>query len=94
MDLLLTRTPDSNGNQKDTDEYVKLSLSNEKVASDNFEALQSLHVPTAQVNSRYSCSAASKLASDDMGGLESKLFVAKWGKSNAYEKSLDQKRFM
>ena len=40
--LLLTRTPDSIGNQRDTDEYVKLSFSNGKVASDNFEVLQSL----------------------------------------------------
>ena len=68
--LLLTRTPDSIGNQKDTEEYVKLSFSNEKLASDNFEALQSLNVPIAQVN-------VSKLASDEMGGLESKLFLAK-----------------
>ena len=75
--LLLTRIPDSIGNQKDTDEYVKLSFSNEKVASDNFEVLQSLNVPIAQVNARHSCSAASKLASDDIGGLESKLFLAK-----------------
>ena len=75
--LLLATTPDSIGNQKYTEEYVKLSFSNEKVASDNFEALQCLHVPIAQVNAKYSCSAASKLASDDMGGLESKLFLAK-----------------
>ena len=47
-DLLLARTADSIGNQKDTDEYVKLSFSNQKIASDNFEVLQSLNVPIAQ----------------------------------------------
>ena len=75
--LQLTKTPDSIGNQKDTEEYVKLSFSNEKVASDNFEAPQSLNVLIVQVNARHSCSAAPKLTSDDMRGLESKLFLAK-----------------
>ena len=54
-----------------------MSFSNEKVAGDNFEALQSLNVTNAQVNARNSCSAASKLSSDDTRGLESKLFLAK-----------------
>ena len=59
--LQLTKTPDSIGNQKDTEEYAKLSFSNEKVASDNFEAPQSLNVLIVQVNARHSCSAAPKL---------------------------------
>ena len=74
--LLQTRTPDSVGNNMDTKEYVKLSFSNEKVANDNFEALKSLNVPIAQVNARHNSSSAAKLSSDDMGGLEPKLFLA------------------
>ena len=55
--------------------YVKLSFSNEKVARDNYEVLEKLCVPIAQINARHSNKASAKLASDDMGGLERKLFL-------------------
>ena len=72
-DLLLTRTPASIKNVINSEEYA---FSNEKVANINYEALQSLNVPIAQVNARHSSPAAAKLTSDDMGGLEPKLFLA------------------
>ena len=75
--LLLTRTPDNIKCVLDAKNYVKLSFSNEKVATNNYESLQSLNVPIAQVNARHSTPAAAKIASDDMGGLEPKLFLAK-----------------
>ena len=62
--------------KKDTKQYVKLSFSNEKVANNNLEALQSLNVPIAQVNGRHSNSAKSKLTFYGMGGLDIKLFQA------------------
>jgi len=56
--------------------FVRLSYSNEKVACDNHEALTSLNVPIAQINARHSSKASEKFSSDDMGGLEPKLFLS------------------
>ena len=74
---MLTRTPGCIKKDVNVKEYVKLSFSNEKVANDNYESLKSLNVPIAQVNARHNTPAAAKLTSDDMGGLEPKLFLAK-----------------
>ena len=48
----------------------------QRIINNNFEALQSLNIPITQINARHSNSAASKLTSDDMGGLEPTLFLA------------------
>ena len=75
--LFLTRTPGKiNENIKDVKKFVKLSFSNEKVAIDNHEALMSLNVPVAQINARHSNKAAAKCSSDDMEGLEPKVFIS------------------
>ena len=73
--MLLTRTPCNINRSTNLNTYVKLSFSNEKVARDNYEVLEKLCVPIAQINARHSNKASAKLASDDMGGLEPKLFL-------------------
>ena len=42
--LLLTKTPDMNKNVIHAKKYVRLSFANEKVANDNYKALQSLDI--------------------------------------------------
>lgn len=74
--MFLSRTPGSVNENVDRKRFVKLSFSNEKVASDNHEALMSLNVPVSQINARHSNKASVKLSSDDMGGLEPKLFLS------------------
>ena len=73
--LLLTRTFSNLKNVSNISEYVKLSFSNENVAKNNYEALESLNVPIAHINARHNIAAASKLSPDDMGGLHPKLFM-------------------
>ena len=72
--LLLSRTPDMNKKIINPEEYVRLSFSNENVFSDNYKALQSLDVPIPQRTARHGNQAATKLASDDIVGLEPKLW--------------------
>ena len=74
--LFLTRTPCNRTDIIDKKSFVKLSFSNENVAYDNHEALTSLNVPVAQINARHSNKASSKLPSDDMSGLEPKIFLS------------------
>ena len=88
--LLLTRTPDMNKNIINPEGYARLSFLNENLVSDNYKALQSLDVPIAQITARHSSRAAANLASDDIVGLEPRLFFA----ISAYDKSLDGKTTM
>ena len=73
--LLLTRIPSNLKNITDKSKHVKLSFSNESVAKSNYETLESLNVPIAQINARHNVSTASKLSSEDMGGLQPKLYL-------------------
>ena len=73
--MFLSRTP-GKANVRDKNSFVRLSYSNEKVACDNHEALTNLNVPIAQINARHSNKSAVKFPSDDMGGLEPKLFLS------------------
>ena len=75
-ELLLTRTPANITDIIDKKSFVKLSFSNEKVACDNYEALMSLDVPVAQINARHSNKTSARLSSDDVGGLEPKIFLS------------------
>ena len=74
--LLLTRTSANVTDIVDKNTFVKISFSNEKVALDNHEALTGLNVPIAQINARHSNKASARLSSDDMGGLEPKIFLS------------------
>jgi len=74
--MFLNRTPGRIGDINDVKDFVKLSYSNKKVATDNHEALMSLNVPVAQINARHSNKASAKLSSDDMGGLEKFFYLS------------------
>ena len=74
--LFLSRTPANVNDALVLKDFVKLSFSNEKVACNNHEALTSLNMPVAQINARHSNKASARFSSDDMGGLEPKVFLS------------------
>ena len=55
---------------------IKLSFSNEKVATDNFESLKELGHPIACISAIHNNAKDSSLPPDDMGGLYPKLFLS------------------
>lgn len=54
-----------------------MSYSNEKVAKDNYTALENLNNPVIQINAQHNNSQAKNLSADDMGGLQPTLYIAK-----------------
>jgi ATP-dependent exoDNAse (exonuclease V) alpha subunit len=76
--LLLTRQPASVQNIAYFQENaVKLSYSNEKVAKDNYTALQRLNNPIIQIDAQHNSTQAKQLSADDIGGLQPTLYIAK-----------------
>ena len=73
--LFCSRTQSSLGFISRKSDYVKLSFSNNSVASNNYEALKRLGNPLALINARHNNKEAAKICSDEMGGLESKLLL-------------------
>ena len=74
--LLLTRTPYDIKENLDLTSFVKLSFSNEKVATANYKALRNLRQPIAVINARHNSKVAQKLSVDEMSGLEPKIFLS------------------
>ena len=75
-ELLLSRAPNVCADTRFFQSAVKLSFGNKKVAEDNYEALKTLGVPIAKVEALHSRKSASKLSSDDMGGLSKTVFLS------------------
>ena len=76
--LLLTRQPSSVENISHfKSNAVKLSYNNEKVAKDNYSALQNLNKSIIQINAQHNNTQAKNLSVDDMGGQQPTLYLAK-----------------
>ena len=76
--LLLQRTPQSVNNLSEfSDKAIKLAFTNEKVATHNYNSIQSLKEPIALVKAKHNNCTASKLSADDMGGLQPKPLICK-----------------
>ena len=57
-----------------------MSFSNESVANSNYEALQSLDIPIAQINTKHNVPSAANLSSDDMSGLDPNILICEGAK--------------
>ena len=74
---LLQRTPTVANNANTFKEAIHLYYKKEQVAQYNHEAITKLGSPIAQINAIHSCAAATSAKSDNAGGLEPVIFMAK-----------------
>jgi len=74
---LLSRSPSAITNLTEFDDAVHLFYNKDKVAQFNAQKLNSLGTPIARINAVHSCSSAASAKSDDAGGLEPVLLLAK-----------------
>ena len=77
---LLERTPKAANNVDDFRDAIRLFYKKEDVAQCNHEAVTKLGTPIARINALHSCVAAASTKSDDAGGLDSVIFMAKGAK--------------
>ena len=75
--LLLSRSPSAITNLTEFNDAVHLFYNKDKVAQFNAQKLNSLGTPIARINAVYSCSSAASAKTDDAGGLEPVLLLAK-----------------
>ena len=74
---LLERTPKVANNVDDFMDAICLFYKKEDVAQYNHEAVTKLGTPIARINALHSCAAAASTKSDDAGGLDPVVFMAK-----------------
>ena len=77
---LLQRTPAIANNANDFNDVTHLFYKKEHVAEYNYEAITKLGTPIARINAIHSCTAAAMAKSDEAGGLEPVIFIAKRAK--------------
>lgn len=73
----MARQPSLTQNSSDFQDATRLFYSNDDVANYNFQRLSQLHQPTACINARHSSDVAKKASSEDMSGLQPRIFLAK-----------------
>jgi hypothetical protein len=74
---LLQRTPTMANNSHEFTNAIRLFYKKENVAKYNYDAITKLGSPVARINAIHSCAAAASTKSDDAGGLEPSVFMAK-----------------
>ena len=74
---LLQQTPTAANNANTFKEAIHLYYKKEQVAQFNHEAITQLGSPVARINAIHSCAAAASAKSDNAGGLEPIIFMAK-----------------
>ena len=77
---LLEHTPTTAKNLSDFTHAIHLYYKKDEVATYNHEAITKLGNPIARVNAIHSCATAATAKSDEAGGLEPVLFIAKGAK--------------
>ena len=74
---LLQRTSTMANNSDEFTNAIRLFYKKENVAKYNYDAITKLGSPVARINAIHSCAAAASTKSDDAGGLEPIVFMAK-----------------